>query len=137
MARFSQTFFLIIGLVFLTTACGGGAAGGGGDTNAALTDDASNGSSGSGGGSVATGVYVLSWDAVADLNVTGYRAYYAVTPLSNGKILGAVDTALTSLEFTPADYDVAAGTTLYVAVSALGANGLESPVSDQVSIVVQ
>jgi hypothetical protein len=86
---------------------------------------------------VATGVYVLSWDAITDPAVTGYRAYYAITPLSNGNILGTVDTTSTSLEFIPADHGLVAGTTVYMAVSALGANSLESPVSNQVSVTIQ
>jgi len=117
------------------TACGGG--GGSTDSTGTTTTLTSSGGGGGGGGSTATGTYVLSWDAVSGSSVTGYRVYYGTAPLSSKSPLGTVDTNLTSLEFSPGQYKIAAGTTLYMAVSTLGANGIESPISQTASIVVQ
>ena len=126
-------FFLVI-LAMLVVGCGGGGAGadstGGGSTS-------SSGVAGPQLTAIATGAYILSWNAVPDPAVNSYRVYFATGPFSSGKILGQLDTAATSLEFLPGSYGITAGATLYMAVSALGANGLESPVSNQLSIVVQ
>lgn len=116
------------------TACGGG---GGGGTDSSGTTTLTTFGGGGGGGSTATATYVLSWDAVSGSSVTGYRVYYGTAPLSSKSPLGTVDTNLTSLEFSPGQYKIAAGTTLYMAVSTLGANGVESPISKTASIVVQ
>lgn len=130
-------FFLVI-LAMLVVGCGGGGADagstGGGSTS---TSTSSSGVAGPQITAIATGTYILSWNAVPDPAVNSYRVYFATGPFSSGKILGQLDTAATSLEFLPGSHGIAAGATLYMAVSALGANGLESPVSNQLSIVVQ
>lgn len=113
---------LFMGVVVSVLGCGGG-----GDTTGGTTT----------GGSLATATYVLSWDAVQDPAVSGYRVYYGLSPMSSGKTLGSLDTASTSLELKAADYNIPAGATLYAAVSALGQNGLQSPASNQVSIAVE
>ena len=117
------------------TACGGG--GSTDSTGTASTLTTTSGGGGSGGGSTATATYVLSWSAVSGSSVTGYRVYYGTAPLNSKSPLGTVDTNLTSLEFSPGQYNIAAGTTLYMAVSTLGTNGVESPLSQTASIVVQ
>ncbi len=128
-------FFLVI-LAMLVVACGGGGAGAG-STGGGSTSTSSSGVAGPQITAIATGTYILSWNAVPDPAVNSYRVYFATGPFSSGKILGQLDTAATSLEFLPGSHGIAAGATLYMAVSALGANGLESPVSNQLSIVVQ
>jgi hypothetical protein len=117
------------------TACGG--SGGGGTDSSGTTTLTTTSGGGGGGGSTATATYVLSWSAVSGSSVTGYRVYYGTAPLSSKSPLGTVDTNLTSLEFSPGQYKIAAGTTLYMAVSTLGANGVESPISNTASVVVQ
>jgi len=116
------------------TACGGG---GGGVSTSSTSPSGSTGSGG--GGTTATSTYTLSWDAVtgAATTVTGYRVYYGTAPLTNQAPLGTIDTTVTSVDFSPGQYKIAAGTTLYMAVSTLGANGVESPISQTASVVVQ
>jgi hypothetical protein len=116
------------------TACGGGGSTGT-DSSGSTTLTTIGG--GGGGGSTATATYVLSWSAVTNSSVTGYRVYYGTAPLSSKSPLGTIDTNLTSLEFSPGQYKIAAGTTLYMAVSTLGTNGVESPISQTASVVVQ
>ena len=122
------------------TACGGGGGGGStGSTSPSSTTSGSTGSGGGGGGTVATSTYTLSWDAVtgAATSVTGYRVYYGTAPLTSQSPIGTIDTTVTSVDFSPGQYKIAAGTTLYMAVSSLGTTGVESPVSQTVSVVVQ
>jgi hypothetical protein len=123
---------LVITFSMLVVACGGGATGGGPETGGSNVSGSLSQS-----GMIATGAYTLSWDAVPDPAVLGYRVYFATSPFSNGKILGQFDTTATSIVFQPGVYGIAAGSMIYMGVSALGANGLESPVSKQVSINVQ
>ena len=118
------------------SACGGGGAGSGTGTTSTTSTTSSSGSGGTGGGT-ATATYILSWDPVSAPSMSGYRVYYGTAPLASQSPLGAVDTTVTSIEFSPAQYKIATGTTLYMAVSTLGSNGVESPTSKVVSIVVQ
>jgi len=92
-----------------------------------------------GGPPPAAGTYLVSWDAVSDPGVNGYRVYYSKTSFASGGTPGHVDVGLssTSVLLSPASYGIAAGQTLYVAVTSLGSNGGESPLSSQASIVVQ
>lgn len=120
------------------TACGGG---GGGSSGSASPSSTSSGGTG-GGGTPATATYTLSWNAVtgAATAVTGYRIYYGTAPLTSQSPLGTIDidTTVTSVDFSPGQYQIAAGATLYMAVSSLDTNnGVESPVSQTVSVVVQ
>lgn len=108
------------------SACGGGATG---------SDSGTTSTTSTTGGGTAAGTYILSWDAVSAAN--GYRVYYGTAPLTSQSPLGTVDTTVTSIEFSPAQYKIATGATLYMAVSTLGSNGIESPTSKAVSIVVQ
>ena len=109
------------------SACGGGGAG----SDSGTTSTTST----TGGGGTAAATYILSWDQVSAAN--GYRVYYGTAPLTSQSPLGSVDTTVTSIEFSPAQYKIATGATLYMAVSTLGSNGIESPTSKVVSIVVQ
>ena len=127
---------MLVAALSLTACGGGGGAGGSGSTSPSSTTSGGTGSGG-GGGTVATSTYTLSWDAVTGANVTGYRVYYGTAPLTSQSPLGTVDTTVTSVDFSPGQYKIATGTTLYMAVSSLGANGVESPVSQTVSVVVQ
>jgi len=115
------------------SACGGGGAG----SDASTTSTTSSSTGGGTGGGTATATYILSWDPVSAPSASGYRVYYGTAPLTSQSPLGAVDTTVTSIEFSPAQYKIATGATLYMAVSTLGSNGIESPTSKVVSIVVQ
>ncbi|WP_169923984.1 Ig-like domain-containing protein [Sulfurifustis variabilis] len=86
---------------------------------------------------LATASYRASWNAVPDPTVTGYRLYYATAPLGSGQPLGTLDTTATSLVFVPGNHGLMAGATLYLAVTSLGENGAESPLSEQVSILLE
>ena len=77
---------------------------------------------------VTSGVYTLSWSAVADKRVTGYRVYWAAAPFSTGVAAQTIPVTGTALTFSAASLQVAPGTTVYMAVSALG-NGIQSPLS--------
>lgn len=92
-----------------------------------------------GGGGGATRTYTVAWDAVNDVNVTGYRIYYNTVPFTSGGSPGHVDVgaSTTAIDFQPGSYGIAAGTTLYIVVASTGAGGAESPVSLPVSVVVQ
>lgn len=95
-----------------------------------------NGGGGSPSASPASGVYTVTWQPETDPMVTGYRIYYAKTPFSSGSVMGSVDVSgsgVGSADLAPGNLGFSTGDTLYVAVSALGAGGLESPTSDVVS----
>lgn len=93
----------------------------------------------SSGGALASATYVLSWDVVNDANVTGYRVYFSTSPLNSGYTPQHVDVSLqtNSIELSPATYNINAGTTVYAAVVSTGAGGLESPLSNMQSVVVE
>lgn len=77
---------------------------------------------------------------MTDPAVIGYRAYYGTaTLLTVGNVRGFVEvpSTSTSLEFTPGTKGLTVGTTLHMVVSALGSNGLESPVSEQALVVLE
>lgn len=114
------------------TACGGGGGGGSSGSPAGTTSG-----SGGGTGTTATATYTLSWDAVTSAAVTGYRVYYGTASFKSQAPLGTLDTTVTSIDFSPGQYKIAAGSTVYLAVSTLGNNGVESPTSPAVSVVVQ
>lgn len=120
--------------VLTLSACGGGTGSNAGTTTSTAS---TNGGTTSTSGGTTTATYIFSWDTVSAPSVTGYRIYYGTAPLTNQSPLGTIDTTVTSIEFSPAQHQIAVGTELYMAVSALGTNGAESPVSKTVSIVVQ
>jgi uncharacterized repeat protein (TIGR02543 family) len=81
--------------------------------------------------------YVLSWDAVVDPNVTGYKIYYATAPFNSNPQVRSIDAGQqTSYEFTSATLGVPAGSTVYFAVTAVG-NNAESALSTPVSGTLQ
>jgi len=131
---------IVILITTLTlTACGGG----GGDTSSTPPSSTTAGSTGSGGGGsgggTASSTYTLSWGPVTGTatTVTGYRVYYGTAPFTSQSPLGTINTTVSSIDFAPANYNIAPGTTLYMAVSTLGVNGVESPASQTLSVVVQ
>ncbi len=127
--------FAVSAMVLLLTACGGGTS----DDSSGQPTSSSGGSSsgGSGGGAaLATGTYDISWDAVADAAVTGYRVYFDSAPLGSGRTPLHVDVSGPTVALSPGAYGVRVGDTLYVAVASRGSGGAESPVSSQVSIAV-
>jgi uncharacterized repeat protein (TIGR02543 family) len=86
---------------------------------------------------VSSSTYILSWDAVNNSNVTGYKIYYATAPFSSGPQVHSIDVGpLTSYEVTASSLGVSTGTTVYFAVTAVGA-GAESPLSTTVSGALQ
>lgn len=83
--------------------------------------------------------YQVTWDAVADARVTGYRIYYSTSPLSISNGVHTIDVGnVTSYEFSPASVGIAVGSPIYFAVTALGATpDIESGFSNLVNIVFQ
>lgn len=122
--------------VLTLSACGGGTGSNAGTTTSTASTSGGGGTTSTSSGT-ATATYIFSWDTVSAPSVTGYRIYYGTAPLTNQSPLGTIDTTVTSIEFSPAQHQIAVGTELYMAVSALGTNGAESPVSKTVSIMVQ
>ncbi len=85
----------------------------------------------------ATNCYLVSWDAVPDPQVTAYKLYYSTSPLNSGATAQTITLGtLTSYSFSPGSTGISSGTTVYVAVATTG-NGMESPLSDPISVVVQ
>lgn len=82
-------------------------------------------------------LYQVAWDAVSDSRVTGYRVYYSTSPLSGVSAALSINVGnVTSYTFNPSVAGLAVGTTVYFGVTALG-NGIESSLSDTVSVVLQ
>ena len=131
---------LLVGaFVLVLAACGGGGSSGT-TTGGGTTTLSSNTPPPSTPLSTATATYTVSWAATNDPNVTGYRVYYSVAPLSSSGSPGHVDVnniSTTAIDFQPAAYGIARGVTLHVAVSSTGTGGLESPTSPEVSILVE
>lgn len=113
----------IVASIFIA-ACGGGATAPTSPGEASTTLDS-------------TSTYVVTWDLVADPNVSGYKLYYTTGPFTSGAQIYSIDVgAPTTYLFTPSTLGLAAGTTIYFAVASVG-NGMESPLSDAVSVVLQ
>lgn len=131
-ARVISVLAIVSILCSLIAGCGGGVPASG------STQALGAGGSGGGSGVIATSVYTLSWDAVNDPNVTGYRIYYATQPLANG-VQSPIDlgTTPTSYDFDAGAHNLTQGSTLYMAVMSIGSNGMTSPLSQQVSVTVQ
>lgn len=138
---------LVLGAaVIVLSACGGGGtseSNGSGGTSQSLPAGTppslggGGGTIGGGGGALATAAYTLSWNAVNDPNVTGYRIYFDVAQIGSGSTPIHVDVSSSSVAFQPGNFGVAKGSTVYVAVASIGSGGLESPISGQVSIVAE
>lgn len=129
-------FLLTLILSICISACGGGGNASPANTTAAgpITAGPITGTSG---GTVATASYVLTWDQVVDPSVTGYKIYWAAGPFNSNVQIHTIDVgAPTSYQFTPSTLGLSVGTTIYVSVAAVG-NGVESPLSNQVSVVLQ
>jgi hypothetical protein len=124
--KFKTFSSLPIGLLLLAiSACGGGGFDGGSGATNVVTATASS-----------DGTYLVSWEPVADSRVTGYKLYYATTPLDAG-VAHVLDVGgMTSYTFNAVAAGIAAGTTLYFAVTSVG-SGMESVMSDPVNVVVQ
>lgn len=84
----------------------------------------------------ATATYRLAWNTVVDPLVTGYRVYYSTSPLPGGTPTGSADVTTASYVFDPRTAGMTIGTRVYFGVTAVGV-GLESPMSDGVSIIVE
>ncbi len=84
-----------------------------------------------------TAHYLISWQAVADNRVSGYKLYYALVPFGSGGNVTTINLGnVTSYSFNPASAGLVRGATVYFAVAATG-SGLESPMSDQTSINIE
>lgn len=81
--------------------------------------------------------YQLSWDAVTDPRVAGYKLYFATSPFGPGVTPTTADVGNnTSYTFDPAAVGISTGATVYFGVTAVG-GGLESPLSNVVNVVIQ
>lgn len=128
---------LICGALLIALAgCGGGGATSGGGSGGGSAGSSSSASS-QRAGTPASATYAISWDAVSDPTVTGYRIYFNYTPIGSGQTPAFVDVTSPTVSLKPGDYGILAGDILYVAVASKGAGGLESPVSSQASISVE
>jgi len=84
----------------------------------------------------AAATYTLSWDAVVDARVTGYKLYYSTTPFTGGGSPNAVSVGnVTSYVFDPQTAGISPGATVYFAVAATG-NGTESALSNAVNALI-
>jgi len=101
----------------LLTACGGGAGGGNGQSQAAPSTGASNAS--------------ITWDAVADPNLSGYRIYYGT---ASGTYLQPLGQGLNveSNVITHTVTGLSGGKRYYFAATAYDAAGNESGYSNEV-----
>jgi uncharacterized repeat protein (TIGR02543 family) len=83
--------------------------------------------------------YLVSWDPLSDSNITGYKIYYSTGAYSSSSTLHTINVdaaSSTSYLIDPATLGITTGTTVNVFVSAVG-NGMESPLSDMVTVVLQ
>lgn len=129
-----RTLFLlpIVASIFMA-ACGGGNSG----ATAPTPPGEASTTTGQNTGTVSGSTYVVTWDQVADPSVTGYKLYYATDPYTSGTNIYTIDVgAPTTYLFTPSTLGLTAGTTIYFAVASVG-NGMESPLSDVVTVVLQ
>ena len=82
-------------------------------------------------------VFQISWDAVADSRVTGYKVYYSSAPLTGGPAPTAINVGnVTNYAFDATAAGLTVGSTLYIAVTSVG-DGIESDYSETVSTIVQ
>lgn len=131
---------LICSVLFVAlVGCGGGGATEGSSSGGGAGGSTAAGSSSSAqrAGTPASATYTISWDAVSDPVVTGYRIYFNYTPIGSGQTPSFVDVTGSPASVKPGNYGILAGDTLYVAIASRGANGLESPVSSPASITVE
>lgn len=132
---------LAVGATMLVlSACGAGGGAGSSGQPTSPSSGSSGGASGDGSsgiGPLATSSYTISWDTVSDPSVTGYRIYFDYSPLGSGRTPTYVDASGTNATLRPGDYGIKVGDTLYVAVASRGTSGSQSPVSSQISIVVE
>lgn len=123
-------FLLVFGFLLLS-ACGDG----GGYSGSSSSPGSGGGGGGGGGGTPASGSLTLSWDAVGDPRVTGYKIYYSAAPFSSTTNTHAVSVGdVTNYTLSPNGFT--AGSTLYIGVAAVG-SGMESPMSDVVAVVLE
>lgn len=138
--QFRVTTPLVCSVLLIALAgCGGGGATSGGGSSSAGGSSAGSSSSAPSQrtGTAARATYTISWDAVSDPSVTGYRIYFNYTPIGSGQTPAFVDATSSTVSLKPGDYGILAGDTLYVAVASRGAGGLESPVSTPYSILAE
>ena len=143
-------------LPFLIISCGGGGGGGGAPTGITVAPAGGGAAAGGGGAAAggggaaavadcaaANGGCNVTWNQSGDGRVTGYRIYIGSTnPVSvaNAEFfddVAGVATVLFNFDqetLATADAVFTSGSTVFIAISAIGANGIESPLSAQVSI---
>jgi hypothetical protein len=110
-ARYSRTL-LLSAMASLLAACGGGS----GSAPAGAATPAS------------AAVALLTWDAVADPNVGGYRVYYGTTSRAYTQ---TVTVQRDTQTYTPTGLD--SGVTYYFSVTAYDSSNVESGFSNEVS----
>ena len=117
----------------------GGTTGGGTTTGGTTTGGTTTGGTTTG-GAISSATYAISWDAVSDLNVTGYKVYFNTAPIGSPGKSGQVPvagSATTSVNFLPGTQGILVGETLFVAISSTGAGSAESQLSSAVTVTVQ
>lgn len=90
-------------------------------------------------GMTSASTYTVSWDAVADARLSGYRVYYGTaSPLTRVNAMATQDVAstATSWDLVAASAGLAPCTRVYVAVIALGNDQSESSLSNTDSAIV-
>ena len=88
-------------------------------------------------GSTATSTYTVAWNAVTDLELTGYRVYYGTTTLTKNSSRQDIGRNVTSWQLNPVSLGYLPCTTVYVAVTALGSVKGESALSGQTSTSIE
>lgn len=122
----------------------GGTTTGGTTTGGTTTGGTTTGGTTTGGtttgGTISGATYAISWNAVVDPNVTGYKVYFNTAPIGSPGKSGQVPVSgstTTSVNFLPGTRGILVGETLFVAITSTGAGSAESPLSAAVSVTVQ
>lgn len=85
-------------------------------------------------GSTSTTTYTVTWDAVNDGDLTGYRVYYGTTGQLTKTNADSVDLGdVTSWVLNPAALGILPCETVFVAISAIGSTKAESALSESIS----
>jgi hypothetical protein len=87
----------------------------------------------------ASATYTITWQAVTDPSVAGYRVYFSSQSLTGATQVGFIDVPqpMTSVDLAPSSYLLNSGDTLHVAVSSTDVDGNESSLSSEQTVVVK
>jgi len=89
-------------------------------------------------GNVSTSIYTISWNAVVDSDLSGYKLYYGSSDdFSKYNALGSVTVGNTTMvTFKPSDYNITTCIVAKIGITAIGARP-ESALSDIQTIIVE